>query len=53
MPRIIHPLSEFSEGLFENTPDKSSIEQFKFFHADEGKPQHILAGGLIQGDNAA
>ena len=38
MPRIIHPLSESSEGLFENTPDKTSIERFKFFHADEGKP---------------
>ena len=38
MPRIIYPLSESSEGLFENTPDKTSIEQFKFFHADEGKP---------------
>ena len=38
MPRIIHPLSETSEGLFENNPDKTSIEQFKFFHANEGKP---------------
>lgn len=38
MPRIIHPLSEPSDGLFENNPDKTSIEQFKFFHADEGKP---------------
>ena len=38
MPRIIHPLSEPSTGLFENNPDKTSIEQFKFFHADEGKP---------------
>jgi len=38
MPRVILPLSESSEGLFENTPDKTSIEQFKFFHADEGKP---------------
>ncbi len=38
MPRIIHPLSEPSEGLFENNPDKTSIEQFKFFHANEGKP---------------
>lgn len=38
MTRIFHPLSESSEGLFENNPDKTSIEQFKFFHADEGKP---------------
>lgn len=38
MPRIIHPLSEPSDGLFENNPDKTSIEQFRFFHADEGKP---------------
>ena len=38
MARILHPLSESSEGLFENNPDKTSIEQFKFFHANEGKP---------------
>lgn len=38
MPRIINPLSEPSTGLFENNPDRTSIEQFKFFHADEGKP---------------
>ena len=38
MPRIINPLSEPSTGLFENNPDKTSIEKFKFFHADEGKP---------------
>ena len=38
MPQIINPLSESSDGLFENNPDKTSIEQFRFFHADEGKP---------------
>ena len=38
MPRIINPLSEPSTGLFENNPDKTSIEKFKFYHADEGKP---------------
>ena len=38
MPRIINPLSEQSTGLFENNPDKTSIEKFKFFHAYDGKP---------------
>jgi len=38
MSRIIHPISEPSTGLFENNPDKTSIEKFRFFHADEGKP---------------
>ena len=38
MVRILHPISESSTGLFENNPDKSSVERFRFFHADEGKP---------------
>jgi len=38
MPHALNPISESSDGLFENNPDKTSVEKFKFFHADEGKP---------------
>ena len=38
MAQIFEPLSTPSDGLFENNPDKTSVEKFRFFHADEGKP---------------
>ena len=38
MTRVVYPLSEPTEGLYENVPDKTSLERFRFFHADEGKP---------------
>ena len=38
MAQIFEPLSTSSDGLFENIPDKTSVEKFRFFHADEGKP---------------
>ncbi len=38
MINVIHPISEPSEGLIENSADKTSVEQFQFFHADDGKP---------------
>lgn len=38
MVQILEPLSTSSDGLFEHNPDKTSVEKFKFFHADEGKP---------------
>ncbi|MBA87165.1 MAG: hypothetical protein CMB29_03765 [Euryarchaeota archaeon] len=38
MTRLVYPLTEPTTGLFENNPDRTSVEGFKFFHADEGKP---------------
>ena len=38
MTRVVYPLSESTVGLYENVPDKTSLERFRFFHADEGKP---------------
>ena len=38
MTRLVYPLNEPTTGLFENNPDKTSLEKFRFFHADEGKP---------------
>ncbi len=38
MTRVIFPLSESNIGLFENVPDKTSLERFRFYHANEGKP---------------
>ena len=38
MTKILRPLETNPEGLFENLPDKTSAENFRFFHADEGKP---------------
>ncbi|MEC7228948.1 MAG: hypothetical protein VXV95_02735 [Candidatus Thermoplasmatota archaeon] len=38
MTSVLYPLSEPTTGLYENVPDKTSLERFRFFHADEGKP---------------